>query len=94
MNDNPDVTVVAIDAASVSNVSVNINTSVAESTGTRPRSMPSPRHGSQSYFWTPEWQQKEKIADFDFLSGNVYEPSDVDDAIRQLHEGAKDAEAS
>ena len=55
--------------------------------------MPSPRHGSQAYFWTSQWQQKELVADFDFLADNFFEPADIDDAIRHLHEGA-DAQAS
>jgi hypothetical protein len=52
------------------------------------RSLPSPRHGSQAYFWTTEWQQKERLADWDFLIGNVYRPSDIDDLIRHLDEAA------
>ena len=57
------------------------------------RALPSPRHGSQAYFWTTEWQQKEILADYDFLIGNTFEPTDVEDLIRHLHEAA-DAQAS
>lgn len=93
MNETLHVTAASTGDVLVSNVSVNVNTFVSESTGTRARSMPSPRHGSQAYFWTPQWQQKELVADFDFLADNFFEPADIDDAIRHLHEGA-DAQAS
>jgi len=57
------------------------------------RSLPSPRHGSQAYFWTTEWQQKERLADWDFLIGGEFRPTDVEDLIRHLHE-ATSAETS
>lgn len=46
--------------------------------------LPSPRHGTQAYFWTSDWQQKETLADFDYLIGDVYNPMDVEDLIREL----------
>ena len=46
------------------------------------------RSGAQSYFWTAEWQQKERLADMDLLCGNTYEPADVEDLIHHLHEVA------
>lgn len=55
---------------------------------TRPsRALSSPRHGSQAYFWTNEWQQSERLADLDLLIGGeyAYRPTDVEDLIRELH---------
>jgi hypothetical protein len=40
----------------------------------------------QRYFWTLEWQQKERLADWDILIGAVYRPKDVEDLIRSLQE--------
>jgi hypothetical protein len=51
------------------------------------RALPSLRHGTQAYFWTPEWQQRERLADYDFLIGDTYEPTDVADLIRELDSG-------
>jgi len=56
----------------------------ASSATTLARALPSPRHGSQAYFWTREWQQREQLADYDFLIGDTYKPSDVEDLIREL----------
>jgi hypothetical protein len=52
--------------------------------------LPAPRHGSQSYFWTLDWQQRERLADFDFLIGNIYRPTDVEDLIRFLDDDDSD----
>ncbi len=52
------------------------------------RSLPSPRHGSQAYFWTTDWQQKERLADLDFLIGGTFRPTNAEDLIRHLHEAA------
>ena len=53
------------------------------------RAVTSFRPVTQAYFWTPGWQQKEWFADYDFLTGNVFEPTDVEDLIRHLHEAAE-----
>ncbi len=52
------------------------------------RSLPSPRHGAQAYFWTTDWQQRERLADWDFLSGNTFRPAGAEDLIRHLQEEA------
>jgi bifunctional DNA-binding transcriptional regulator/antitoxin component of YhaV-PrlF toxin-antitoxin module len=39
----------------------------------------------QAWFWTKEWQEKEKQADIDFETGNVVGPFDnIDDALKAL----------
>lgn len=42
---------------------------------------------SQAYFWTAEWQQWERLADYDRLIGDYYEPGDVDDLVAWLNDG-------
>ena len=59
----------------------------AAATDPRILAMASPRRGTQSYFWTSEWQQGERLAAYDFLIGDVFEPADADDLINWLHEG-------
>jgi len=39
-----------------------------------------------AWFWTPEWQQKEREADEDIANGNVYKFDTVDEAIAGLHQ--------
>ena len=39
---------------------------------------------AQRYFYTPEWQAKEREADADIKAGRVKEFSDVDELIRDL----------
>ncbi len=57
-----------------------------EGTGTIGNAVParSRRYGSQSYFWTQSWQQGERLADLDLLTGDEYQPTDVDDLLRWL----------
>lgn len=50
------------------------------------RVAPSLKYGPQAYFWTQDWQQAERLAHHDFLIGDVYEPSDVEDGIAWLHD--------
>lgn len=40
---------------------------------------------SQSYIWTPEWQQWEMLADYNRMTGACYEPEDAEDLIRWLN---------
>lgn len=61
---------------------------VAAATAPRVLAMASPRRGAQSYFWTPEWQQGERLAAYDFLIGDVFKPADAADLINWLHEGS------
>ena len=49
------------------------------------------RHGTQPNYWTEEWTQKERLADFDRIAGTIYEADNMDDVIRMLDEAA-DAE--
>ena len=46
----------------------------------------SPRYSSQAYFWTQDWQQAEKLAEFDLMAGSDYEPSGFEDLVRWLRE--------
>jgi hypothetical protein len=46
----------------------------------------SPRYSSQAYFWSQDWQQGEKLADWDLFTGGDYEPTDIEDLIRWLDE--------
>lgn len=39
----------------------------------------------QQYFYTPEWQQKEKEADKDLRKGKYKKFSNVEDLIKELH---------
>lgn len=68
---------------------VTIETSRKVEAGAPSRSLPSPRHSSQAYFWTTEWQQRERLADYDFLIGDTFKPANADDLIQQLHEAAR-----
>jgi hypothetical protein len=61
---------------------------VAAATDPRALAMASPQRGAQSYFWTPEWQQGEQLAAYDFLIGDVFKPTDAADLINWLHEGS------
>ena len=40
----------------------------------------------QAYYWSPEWQQREYLADLDTLVGDVYKPADLDDLLEWLHQ--------
>lgn len=42
--------------------------------------------GDQAYFWTKEWQHEEAQVDYEYLVGNTYRPTDVEDLIRSLRE--------
>lgn len=44
----------------------------------------SPRFGDQSYFWTQDWQQAERLADFDYLVDMDYEPASLSDLLEWL----------
>ncbi len=44
----------------------------------------SPRYGDQSYFWTQDWQQAERLADFDYLADMDYQPADMADLLEWL----------
>ena len=39
----------------------------------------------QAWFWTPEWQEKEKEADRDIKEGRYKEFEKADDLLRDLH---------
>ncbi len=41
---------------------------------------------SQSYFWTKEWQEKEKEADGDIKAGSVKKFKSAKALIKELHE--------
>ena len=73
--------------SSMSESSVNVEALAMEATEPA-RALSSPRVGTQAYFWTAEWQQKERLADYDFLIGDTFTPSDVEDLIASLHEVA------
>lgn len=45
----------------------------------------------QSWYWTPEWQAAEKEADEDITAGRVHRFDDVEDAIKFLHQQAKES---
>lgn len=78
--------------ASASSTGVVVGARARTTAATAPSvSLPSPRHGSQSYFWTRDWQQRERLADFDFLIGDVYRPTDVEDLIRFLDDDDDEA---
>ena len=64
--------------------SVFVPTRSAAGATARSHALPSPRHGTQAYFWTREWQQKETLADWDFTIGDTYRPIDVEDLLREL----------
>lgn len=44
---------------------------------------------SQAWFWTEEWQEREKRADKDIAAGRFEDFDTLDDALRYLH-GDKD----
>ena len=83
--------------AANSTTGVGITDATATSVSARPRAVAttpgyeshSPRASSQAYYWTLEWQQRERLADFDLLIGGdaVYKPADIPDLLRWLHEG-------
>jgi hypothetical protein len=73
-----------VNASKATARAVMVPTISASSATMTARTLPSPRHGSQAYFWTREWQQKERLADFDFLIGDTYRPSGIEDLIREL----------
>ena len=39
---------------------------------------------TQAWFWTPEWQQREREADEDIVSGRVVQTSDVEELLHHL----------
>jgi AbrB family looped-hinge helix DNA binding protein len=39
----------------------------------------------QAWFWTPEWQEKEKEADEDIRKGRYQEFEDVEDLLKDIH---------
>ena len=39
---------------------------------------------AQLWFWTPEWQKKEREADEDFAQGRVKESASVDELLKDL----------
>jgi antitoxin MazE len=39
----------------------------------------------QAWFWTPEWQQREKEADSDLASGQYKDFDTLDDLLKELH---------
>ncbi len=45
---------------------------------------PSLAYGEQRYFWCPEWQRAERLADYDLLVGDDYLPTNVDDLVAWL----------
>ena len=46
---------------------------------------------NQSWYWTPQWQAAEKEADEDIAAGRVYHYDNVDDLMRSLYAGRKQA---
>lgn len=80
-----DTTEFATGSTATSQTSVIVSTSAH--TGQGPTfAVRSPRQGSQAYYWTTAWQQRERLAEIDFAIGNFYQPADVNDLIRWLHE--------
>ena len=47
----------------------------------KPKDMPDT---SQAYFWTKEWQEKEKEVDHDYKAGKYQTAQNVDDFFHQL----------
>lgn len=41
----------------------------------------------QAYFWTPQWQEQERLADADLRRGDYEEFENVEDAIAWLFDG-------
>ena len=39
----------------------------------------------QAWFWTPEWQEKEKEADFELASGQYEDFDRMEDLLKDLH---------
>jgi hypothetical protein len=82
-------------ASSEEVVGIGITGATAHSVTAQPSSgattpsleMHSLRNGSQAYYWTAVWQERERLADFDFLIGGdaVYRPADVADLLGWLH---------
>lgn len=46
---------------------------------------------SQAWFWTPEWQQKEREADEDIAAGRVRHAENLEELIEILNQAAGDA---
>jgi len=40
----------------------------------------------QAWFWTPEWQEKEKEADEDIRKGRYQEFENVEDLLKDIHD--------
>lgn len=49
----------------------------------KPKNIPD---DSQSYFWTKEWQEKEKEVDKDYKTGRYQTAQDVDEFFHKLQE--------
>ena len=47
---------------------------------------------SQAWFWTPEWQQKEREADEDIAAGRVSGPMEFDEFLAELDRVAREAD--
>ena len=39
----------------------------------------------QAWFWTPEWQEKEKKADLELVSGQYKDFDQLEDLLKDLH---------
>ena len=52
--------------------------------------MDEPRDPDQAWFWTPEWQEQERIAEEEIRNGDVLRYDSVEELIADLQEGAKD----
>lgn len=74
-----------INASSVTSRTVLLPVREAAAATHVARALPSPRRGSQAYFWSLEWQQGERLAAYDFLIDDVYKPVDANDLIDWLH---------
>ena len=45
---------------------------------------------SQAYFWTQEWQEGEREATQDIVSGRISEPGTAEDLIAALHKARRE----
>jgi hypothetical protein len=63
-------------------VSTSVNNPMPASTY-----FPKPKHIAKEdeWFWSEEWQQKEREADEDIANGNVYRFNTAEEAISELH---------
>jgi AbrB family looped-hinge helix DNA binding protein len=43
----------------------------------------------QAWFWTPEWQEKERKADEDIKEGRYKDFEDVEDILKDSHSGKR-----